>query len=523
MSDALKIEAKIKKIKDAKFLKRIIFYRVALIVFAFLAQFFVLVEVIIQFNDYFVFFYGLSIIISILVVLWVINNNINPDYKIAWIILILIFPIFGGLFYIFFANHDSNKRKYKMKGIKEKSIESLDSSAAILDHIEQENITAANQARYLQNYAYSPIYKNTRTEYLPMGEVTFERLKEELKKAERFIFLEYFIIEEGVMWNSILDILVEKVQHGLDVRVIYDDVGCLFTLPHRYNKYLESLGIKCCVFNPLIPILSLRLNNRDHRKIAVIDGHTGFTGGINLADEYINAYEKYGHWKDTAIMLKGEAVWSFTVMFLSMWGYLRGIDEDFAQFKPRLSAAEKALEDGYIQPFADNPLDSEAVGEIVYLNVISKAQKYVYICTPYLVIDNKMIGALTVAAKSGVDVRIITPYIGDKWFVQAVSRSYYKNLINDGVKIYEYMPGFIHSKTFVADDRYGIVGTINMDYRSLYMHFECAVWMYKSSSAIKIRDDFYQTLKMCKQVVGEDIKWYKSWTGSVLRVFAQLM
>jgi len=347
-----------------------------------------------------------------------------------------------------------------------------------------------------------------------------------LKKAEKFIFLEYFIIEEGVMWNSILDILKQKAEEGVDVRVIYDDAGCIFKLPYGYNKKLESMGIKCRVFNPLVPLLSSRINNRDHRKIAIIDGHTGFTGGINLADEYINEYEKFGHWKDSAIMIKGEAVWSMTVMFLSMWNYLDGSNEDFNKFKPDIEPLEESCKDGYVQPFADNPLDDETVGEIVYLNLINKARRYVYITTPYLIIDNEIITALTSAAKGGVDVRIITPYCGDKWYVHEVTRSYYRTLIESGVKIYEYTPGFIHSKTFVVDDEYGVVGTINMDYRSLFLHFECGVWMYKCRTIRDIKKDFNDTLKMCREITIEElneIKWYKTLERMILRIFAPLM
>lgn len=510
-----------------KFLRKTLFHRVTLVSFAIIIQLLVLIAVILKFNEYFVFFYGISILASTVAVLWIINSNSNPAYKIAWIIPILLFPIFGGLFYIFFGGHKLSKRtKRRMKTILDKTREVLALPQSILDEIGSQDEMAASQSRYIQRYAYFPPYHNAVAEYLPLGEIKFERLKEELKKAEHYIFLEYFIIEEGVMWNTILDILIEKAAAGVDVRVIYDDVGCLLTLPYGYHKRLEEVGIKCCVFNPLIPVLSTRLNNRDHRKIAVIDGHTGFTGGINLADEYINKVEKYGHWKDTAIMLKGEAVWSLTVMFLSMWDYLRGNDEDFKQFKKNISIDSGNGSDGYVQPFADSPLDDEAVGEIVYLNLINKAKRYVYITTPYLIIDNKMVTALSSAAKGGVDVRIITPHRADKWFVYEVAKSYYKTLIESGVKIYEYTPGFIHSKTCVADDEYGVVGTINMDYRSLYLHFECGVWMYKSSSIIAMKNDFLNTLKVCKEITIEDIqdiKWYKALAGSVLRVFAPLM
>lgn len=511
-----------------KFIKKFVLHRVTFLAIAILIQLTIFIGAILKFNDYFIIFYTASIVLSIAVVLGIINNHTNPAYKIAWIIVILVFPFFGGLFYIFWGRNKLSKRaRHNMKSIVDKTKKALPPQEFTIRDMEEQNKIAANQSRYIQNYGYYPPYRNTSTEYIPEGEIKFEKLKEELRKAEHYIFLEYFIIGKGIMWDSILEILVEKVAEGVDVRVIYDDAGCLFTLPYKYYKKLENVGIKCCVFNPLVPLLSPMLNNRDHRKITIIDGHTGFTGGINLADEYINRAEKYGHWKDSAIMLKGEAVWSMTVMFLSMWNYIRGIEEDFQQFKP-ISLPEVKLEDsyGYIQPFADNPLDEETVGQIVYLNLINKAQKYVYITTPYLIIDNEMVTALTAAAKGGVDIRIITPNCADKWYVHAVTRTYYRILIESGVKIYEYTPGFIHSKIYVSDDEYGVVGTINMDYRSLYLHFECGVWMYDCSGVMAIKNDFLDTLKLCKEITLEDfrnIKWRKSIGTSILRIFAPLM
>jgi cardiolipin synthase len=511
------------------FFKKILFNRLAFIVAAMVLQFSILINVILRFNEHFTFFYGGNLLLSVLLVWRVANNRSNPVYKIAWIVLIFILPIFGALFYIFFGGNKLSRRTRKrMKFIEEKTKEILAPypKQLILDEIELRNQDAANQSRYIQNYSYYPPYKNTICEYLPTGEKKFKRLKEELEKAEHYIFMEYFIIEEGIMWNSILDILVEKAKRGVDVRVIYDDVGCLLKLPYRYDKKLERMGIQCCVFNPLLPILYPRLNNRDHRKIAIIDGHTGFTGGINLADEYINQIEKYGHWKDTAIMLKGEAVNNLTVMFLTMWDFIRGINEDYSQFKKNSPLEVQGSGSGYVQPFADNPLDDEAVGETVYLNLINKAKRYIYITTPYLIIDNKMATALKSAAKAGVDVRIITPHIPDKRYVHAVTRSYYKILIESGVKIYEYIPGFIHSKTIVVDDEYGVVGTINVDYRSLFLHFECGVWLYDSSSIFDMKEDFLSTLNVCKQITSEDlknIKFYEKWMSSVLRILAPLM
>ena len=514
-------------------MKKLLNSRVLITLIALALQLLALISVILWFYDYFAFFYAGSVIISLLAVLFILNSRSNPIYKIAWIIPILIFPIFGGFFYFFFGvDKISNRRKRSMKTIFEKTKDTLQPQPDIIAELDRRNNNAGNQSRYIQNYSYYPPYRETYCEYLPTGEQKFERLKEELKKARHYIFLEYFIIAEGVMWNSILEILVDKVKEGVDVRVIYDDFGCLTTLPYNYDRHLEELGIKCCVFNPVIPVLSPRHNNRDHRKIVVIDGQTAFTGGVNLADEYINVKELYGHWKDSAIMIKGEAAWSLTVMFLTMWDYLKGIEEDYEQFKLALEdyAENDKKEDntnlGFVQPFSDSPLDNESVGETIYFNLINKAQKYLYITTPYLIINNEIVTALTAASKGGVDVRIITPHIPDKWYVHAVTRSYYKILLEEGIRIYEYTPGFIHSKTFVADHEYGVVGTINMDYRSLFLHFECGVWLYGCNIIKDMYNDFLKTLEQCQEITLQDlekVKWYKKLIRFILRVFAPLM
>lgn len=487
----------------------------------------ILIVVILQFQQYFVYFYALCIILSILVVMVILNNRLNPAYKIAWIIPIMLFPIFGGLFYLLFGS-DQTRQKFlnEMLPILKKMNHNLTQDSQVIQKIESMDKRAANQSRYITDYAFCPIYKNTSSEYLNLGERKFERLIEELKKAKHYIFLEYFIIEEGIMWNTILDILKEKAAQGVDVRVIYDDFGCLFLLPTGYDKKLEAMGIKCCVFNPFIPILTLRMNNRDHRKICVIDGHTAFTGGINLADEYINAIDKHGHWKDTALIIKGDAVWSFTVMFLTMWDYLRKTNEDYEAFRPHVHHSEPFEGDGFVQPYTDCPLDNESVGENVYLNLINTAKEYVYINTPYLILDHEMITALSQAAKRGVDVRILTPHHGDKWYVHGVTRANYGVLIDDGVKIYEYTPGFVHAKTFVVDDEYAVVGTINLDYRSLYLHYECASWLYKTKSVFEVRDDYIETLKTSQIITHADfnlIPWYKKILFAFLRIFAPLM
>ena len=375
--------------------------------------------------------------------------------------------------------------------------------------LEQEDSSASNQSEYIRRFSGYPLYENTTAEYFQVGDDMFPVLVRELEQAEHYIYIEYFIINDGVMWRTILDILERKASEGVDVRLIYDDFGCLTTLPHKYYEILRSKGIQCKVFNPFRPILNIIQNNRDHRKICVIDGHTGFTGGINLADEYINQKERFGHWKDTAVMLKGEAVWSMTVMFLHMWSVITGGREalDFENYLPHKYHPENFEGSGYVQPFCDTPLDEEIVGENVYLNIINRAKRYVYICTPYLIIDNEMMTALCLAAKSGVDVKIMTPGIPDKKMVFLLTQSYYEQLLEAGVQIYEYQPGFLHAKSFVCDDEIAVVGTINLDYRSLYLHFEDGVWMYRNQAIDEIRYDFMETMEYCHPV---DIEFCKN-------------
>ncbi len=510
-----------------KYISKILFSRAAVIVTALLLQLALILGVILKSQQYFVLFYVVSLVISLSAVLLIVNNNVNPAYKIAWIVPILIFPVFGGFFYFYFGgNRLDKKTKQKTSFLEGKIRETLKPSRSVSEELAGLSETASKQSAYIQDYSFFPAYRDTCSEYLPTGELKFERLKEALRNAQRFIFLEYFIIGEGVMWGEVLEILKEKAAKGVEVRVIYDDMGCMMTLPFGYDRKLEQEGISCAVFNPMVPLLSPRLNNRDHRKIAVVDGCTGFTGGINLADEYINVRERFGHWKDTAVMIKGEAVWNLTVMFLTMWDYIKGAEGDYSVYRCECQPCSCAESDGFIQPYADSPLDNEAVGETVYTNLISKANRYVYIMTPYLIIDYGMLKALTSAAKSGVDIRIMTPGKPDKWYVHEVTKSFYKPLIEGGVRIFEYTPGFIHAKSFVSDDSYGVVGTINMDFRSMYFHFECGVWMYGSSSAGEIKDDFLRTQEVCREVTLQELRmvhWSRALLGAVLRVFAPLM
>lgn len=505
-------------------LKRVV-QRVILLVSSFILQIGVISFFLLKYSESFFDFYLASLTLSIIIVFIIINNKSNPSYKIAWIVPVMIFPIFGGLFYLLYGgNKLSTREKLKMVIQNIEMTNSLKQDDEIIKKIGDKSIYAKNQSEYILNYAKCPVYNNTETTYFKIGEEKFEALLRELKKAEKFIFLEYFIIQEGKMFNSILEILEEKAKQGVDVRLIYDDVGCIVTLPHNYKNTLEAKGIKCRVFNPIKPFFTRRLNNRDHRKIVVIDGDVGFTGGINLADEYINEYEKHGYWKDAGIMLKGDAVWNLTVMFLSMWDYIDNKEEDYIKFKPSKNKYYNSK--GYVQPFDDSPLINEPIGETVYLNLINKAKDYIYINTPYLIIDNEMATALKIAAKSGVDIKIVTPYIPDKKFVHSVTKSYYESFIKDGIEIYEFTPGFMHAKTFVVDDEYGVVGSINLDFRSLYLHYECGVWLYKTESIKSMKDDYLETLKRCHKVTMEECKNTSSIRKVlrlIIRMFAPLL
>jgi cardiolipin synthase len=506
---------------------KVMFSRMVIVSLLILIQIAILVITIVKLSEEFVYLYAFFEILSIIVSIYIVSRNDNPSYKLAWVIPVLLVPIFGCLFYLLFGGNKIRRRLKKQIDEKHsKTFQLLKQDEEILNKIDALDKPVGNQFRYLYNLSYYPVYDNTDTEYLSPGEVFFDRLIEELKKAKQYIFLEYFIIHEGVMWSTILDILVEKAKQGVDVRIIYDDMGCITTLPPKYNKFLEGLGIKTFIFNRVVPVLSAVVNNRDHRKITVIDGHTAFTGGINLADEYINQIVRFGHWKDSALMIKGEAVWNFTIMFLHTWALKGKNEEDYTKFMPKENCDFQFKDNGFVQPFGDSPYNSELISENVYLNIISKAKNYVYITTPYLIIDNELLTALSLAAKSGVDVRIITPHIEDKWYVHMVTRANYAHLINAGVKIYEYTPGFIHSKTFVADDELGVVGTVNLDYRSLYLHFECGTLLYKTNSVKMVKKDFLDTISISKLMTIKEIKkikWYNIVIRSILRAFSPLL
>ena len=470
----------------------------------------------------FTFLSPLLEIISAAAVLYIVSRQDTAAYKLTWAVLILIAPVFGGLFYLLYRLQASTHSLLPMRPHMEKAYfapgDSFDAAEKALPNRVQELFS-------LQRHSGFPVYDGTKTTFFGSGEEKFAALLKDLEKAKKYIFLEYFIVESGYMWDSILEILEKKAKEGVEVRFMYDDMGCFALLPAGYRKTLEKKGIKCMVFNPFRPFLSAVQNNRDHRKIAVIDGTVAYTGGVNLADEYINRIEKYGKWRDTAIRLSGKGAWSLTVMFLDMWGLCARREEDPMAFYPYKETAPEGEEDGFVQPYCDSPLDRDNVGERTYMQMISGAKKYLYISTPYLIIDDSMLSCLITAAESGVDVRILTPEKWDKRLVHLTTRSYYRALLRGGVKIYEYAGGFNHAKTFVSDDEVATVGTVNLDFRSLYLHFECGVKLYKTHSVTAIRDDFLKTLAVSHPITEKEIT--KNAVGrfiqSILRLFAPLM
>ena len=402
----------------------------------------------------------------------------------------------------------------------------LNGDDEVIKELQEKDLSIAYQSDYIWKYGHYPVYHNTDVAFYADASQGLEAQLAELKKAEHFIFLEYFIVDQGVMFNRIVEVLEQKSKEGVDVRLIYDDIGCINTLPPKYYKILQAKGIKCAAFNPFRPIMSVIMNNRDHRKIFVVDGKVGFTGGINLADEYINVASRFGYWKDTGIRLEGEAVWSMTVMFLEMWNYINHSSEDYKQFMPQVYQKEPFEGDGFVQPYGDTPLDHETVGENIYLNIINHAERYVYIFTPYLIIDNEMLVSLCNAAKRGVDVRIVTPGIPDKKMIFLLTQSHYEPLLKCGVKIYQYTPGFIHAKSFLCDDKIGTVGSINLDYRSLFLHFECGVFMYNTKALMQLKEDCMDTFAASEEMTlefcrGQNV-FIRIFQG-MMRLFAPLL
>lgn len=447
-----------------------------------------------------VLIYTVSEVLAILMVIYLLNRRGNPSYNTSWIIFILLLPVFGISVYLLFGGGRVMPHlKKKMSKCEAHYLPLLSDDFEAHESLHYDDFSHSRQADYLTNESGYPLYRNTSVEYLSPGEKFLPRFLSELRSAEKYIYMEFFIIAEGKMWEQIFSILCEKAARGVEVRVLFDDFGSIKHQHKDFIRRLQSHGINVAVFNKIKFSVNVFTNNRNHRKIVVIDGKTAVTGGLNIADEYINEFERFGYWMDCAAILKGRAVDSFLAMFCSMWEFTTGQRIDMQAHRCDCGVAAS----GYVLPYCDGPLKSRHPAEGIYMQMINTAQRYVYITTPYLIIDSTMTTVLTNAARSGVDVRIITPHIPDKWYVHPVTQYNYYELLEAGVKIYEYTPGFIHSKLFVSDDSVATVGTVNMDYRSFFLHFECGVWMSGNESVTDICNHFRQILSESTEITLE--------------------
>lgn len=467
--------------------------------------------------------------LAVMILMYILNVKQNSSFKLMWIIFILVVPIVGVAFYIYTKLQPGTRFiSRRVRELIEEEKVFLSPDAAVLERVYETSKPEAGLLRYIHDKGNYPAYGNASVKYFPLGEDKFKEMIYQLERAKDFIFLEYFIVERGHMWNTVLEILTRKVREGVEVRFMYDGTCTLSLLPKNYNKRMEALGIKCKIFSPMMPFLTTHQNNRDHRKILVIDGHTAFTGGINLADEYINEKVRFGHWKDTAIMVKGKAVNNFTLMFLQMWNITETECENYGRYmymgNDRLEPSMR--NGGYIVPYGDSPFDNEEVGEKVYLDILNTAKDYVHIMTPYLILDEELLNAIIFAAQRGVDVKIVLPHIPDKKYAYWLARTHYMELIAEGVEIYEYTPGFVHAKVFTSDDEKGVVGTINLDFRSLYLHFECAAYIWRNPVIRDIEADFQVTLEKCERISPQNCREYNLFykiLGRALRLVAPLM
>lgn len=497
--------------------------RIILTVFAAIfAIAFLLISVIEMQHNFFTLFTILELL-GIITVISIINKRDNPSYKIAWIVFILALPVFGLLVYMLWGGQRTFPHlKRRFKKCDEHYMQFLEQDPAVKRIIAYEDNSRTRQAAYLCNESGFPIYQNTSIKYLSPGEVFLDELLVELNKAEKYIFLEYFIIAEGIMWDKIFNTLVEKAKNGVEIRVMFDDFGSIKRQHKDFVTRLKRNGIAVSIFCPINPSLNIVMNNRNHRKIIIIDGKVAFTGGINIGDEYINEFVRFGHWMDCAAMIKGEAVKSFIIMFCTMWEYNTNKHIEVEKYLTEYNEAN----DSYVIPYCDSPMDNRSTAEGIYLQMLNTAHRYVDIATPYLILDDKMKSAIILAAKSGVRIRIITPSIPDKKYVHPVTQYYYSELLEAGVKIYEYTPGFIHSKMFISDDSSATVGTVNMDYRSFFFHFECGVWFTNEEAILTMEKHFEEILEASKEITIDEWKKRKSidkFLQWILHIFSPLM
>ena len=513
-------------------LLRLVFSRFFVIALLAVLQILILIAAYAYFTDKLPILINVMRLFSLGMVIYLFNCKMDSSAKLTWMFIIAVLPLAGAAFLLFTQSNIGHRVETKLVDEQiQRSRGFLEQPPHVLEKLEHDGSGVDDLCRYLNRSGCFPLFDGTAVRYFPLGEDMFEAMLEELEKAEKFIFLEFFIIQEGYMWGRILDILTRKAKEGVEIRVLYDGMCEMFTLPVNYWKLLEKVGIRARPFSAIKPVASSHYNYRDHRKILVIDGRVAFTGGVNLADEYINRIERFGHWKDTGVMLKGPAARSFTLMFLQMW-YVGEKEPDYetwlrepAELPAALPEAETEKR-GYVMPYCDSPLDGEKVGESVYMDILNRATDYVHIMTPYLILDGELETALRFAAERGVDVKLILPGVPDKKVANALAKTHYRRLTESGVKIYEYAPGFVHAKVFVSDDRKAVVGSINLDYRSLYHHFECATYLYQTGCIADIEADFLRTLERCRTVTAESIRKEKLTTkliGQTVKFLSPLM
>lgn len=510
------------KRKKKPVFRKLIYGRTLLVIGALLLQIALLLSTWISILEQIPLVTGSVALFTAVMLVWVLNTRENPSMKLSWCVLIAIMPLFGTVVYLFFKLDIGHRagRRFVQSSIADSEKYMLEDAALMAD-LKEKDSAAYSTARYLHSNG-APLCRADDVAYFSVGEDMFRQMLMELERAEKFIFLEYFAIAPSSMWEEILEILERKAAQGVEVRVLYDGSCAVSYFPHDYPKKLAAKGICCKVFSPFRILVSTHYNNRDHRKIMVIDGRTAFTGGVNILDRYINRKAVFGHWKDTAVMVRGDAAREFTRIFLQMWNMM----EKEPVYAPYLMADKEEADRGYVIPFGDGPHSDARLGKMVYLNILNQAKNYVYIMTPYLILDNEMVTALQFAARRGVDVRLVLPHIPDKKYAFALAKSHYEELIGAGVRIYEYTPGFVHAKTFLCDDMQAVVGTINLDYRSLYLHYECAAYLYDVPALKDIYADFADTFAVSQQITLEMAK-KRSLTsrlvGFVLKIAAPLM
>ena len=508
-------------------LYKIVFGRTLIIVLMIVLQILVLLGSYLWLGNKYPFIWEFMNFLGGVIIIFIINKDEPTEFKLSWIIPLCVFPVLGALMYVFVIGN------FGGLGLKAKLDKRIKETEGLLARSEDTELAMKDCPENFKGFAYFmentpgfPVYHNSTAVYYPSGEDKFADLLAELKKAKKYIFMEYFIVERGIMWNAVLDILKEKVKEGVEVRVMYDGMCSIVKLPYKYPKELKKYGIKAKMFAPIVPFLSTAQNNRDHRKIVVIDGKVAFTGGINLADEYINEVEKFGHWKDVAVKITGDAVRTFTVMFLQMWNVSEWGSENYDAYLKNIVYEKPLYHDGFVIPYGDTPTRSVEVAKVVYESMISGAVRYVHIMTPYFIVGRDFLDCMRYATGRGVEVSMILPHIPDKKVVYYIARTFYPELLKAGIKVYEYTPGFVHAKSFAVDDKCAAVGTVNLDYRSFYHHFECGAYFYDNSVVTKVEEDFQKTLLECQEVTMDyykKIPIYQKLIGSLSKLMAPLL